>query len=262
MNEIAAINPVVDDGLAVPLYHQVYLILKENVRSGAYSTGTALPTEQVLCKDFGVSRITVKRAMRELVADGFVVRHRGKGTFVAEGVAAPSSDAMTDLLKSVEAIGAATDVRHLSSDLMTPPTDVAEKLKLEAGAMVLKSSQIRLSDGEPLSLIVTYVPQIIAEQLDAGSENLPMLVQLNKAGVPVARAEQEVTATLAEPAVAVPLGIEVGAPLLKLTRLVFDDAGQPVEWLTSLYRGDRYAMRTSLTHEISGRTSGWKTAAE
>ncbi|MEQ8733827.1 MAG: GntR family transcriptional regulator [Rhodospirillaceae bacterium] len=262
MNKISAIKHAVDDGLAVPLYHQVYLILKENVRSGTYSTGTALPTEQALCKEFRVSRITVKRAMRELVADGFVVRHRGKGTFVAEGVAAPSSDAMTDLLKSVEAIGAATDVRHLSSDLMTPPTDVAEKLKLEAGAMVLKSSQIRLSDGEPLSLIVTYVPQIIAEQLDAGSENLPMLVQLNKAGVPVARAEQEVTATLAEPAVAVPLGIEVGAPLLKLTRLILDDAGQPVEWLTSLYRGDRYAMRTSLTHETSGRTSGWKTAAE
>lgn len=255
MNEITAINRVVDDGLAVPLYHQVYLILKEHVRSGTYSTGAALPTEQTLCQDFGVSRITVKRAMRELVADGFVVRQRGKGTFVAEGVAAPSSDAMTDLLKSVEAIGAATDVRHLSSDLIEPPTDVAAKLKLEPGKKVLKSSQIRFSVGEPLSLIVTYIPEAIAEQLHAGSENLPMLVQLNKAGVPVARAEQEITATLAEPSVAVPLGIEVGAPLLKLTRLVLNDAGEPVEWLTSLYRGDRYAMRTSLTHETLGRTT-------
>jgi GntR family transcriptional regulator len=255
MNKVTAINRIVDDGLAVPLYHQVYLILKENVRSGAYLAGSALPTEQALCQEFGVSRITVKRAMRELVADGFVVRQRGKGTFVAEGIMAPSSDAMTDLLKSVEAIGAATDVRHLTSDLMPPPTDVAEKLNLKTGAMVLKSSQIRLSEGEPLSLIVTYVPEFIANQLDSGSENLPMLVQLNKAGIPVARAEQEITATLAEPAVAMPLGIEVGAPLLKLTRLVFNDAGEPVEWLTSLYRGDRYAMRTSLTHETLGRTT-------
>jgi len=102
----------------------------------------------------------------------------------------------------------------------------------------------------------------VAANLRAETENLPMLVRLKEAGVDVTRADQEVTATLAEPAVAVQLGIEVGAPLLKLTRLVMDETGRPVEWLVSYYRGDRYAMRTSLTHEIMGRSSAWKTAAE
>lgn len=262
MNEIANIGHAVDDSLAIPLYHQVYLILKDSIRSGVYASGSALPIEPVLCDEFGVSRITVKRAMRELVADGLVVRQRGKGTFVAENAETPARNALDDLLQSVQAIGDATDVRHLASELCTPPADVALKLNLTNGMLVLRSNQLRLSEGEPLAVIVAYVPEKIANSLSEGTENLPMLVRLSNAGIPVDRAEQEVTATLAEPTIAGLLGIEIGAPLLKLTRLVFDDSDKPVEWLTSFYRGDRYAMRTSLTHEIIGRHSSWKSEAE
>ena len=69
MNEMRAIHNPVDDSIAVPLYHQVYLILKENIRSGEYAPDTALPIEPALCEEFGVSRITIKRAMKELVAE-------------------------------------------------------------------------------------------------------------------------------------------------------------------------------------------------
>jgi hypothetical protein len=60
--------------------------------------------------------------------------------------------------------------------------------------------------------------------------------------------------------IAAQLGIEVGSPLLRLTRLVFDDTERPVEWLTALYRADRYAVRTALTHETIGQVSGWHPA--
>ena len=262
MNEIATIRHHVDDSLAIPLYHQVYLILKDGIRSGAYPNGSALPIEPTLCEEFGVSRITVKRAMKELVEDGLVVRQRGKGTFVADDAESPTKNALDDLLESVQAIGDATDVQHLASDFVSPPSDVCAKLGLEPGVNVLKSNQLRLSNNEPLAVIVAYVPERIARRLDDKTKNLPMLVRLSHAGIHVDRAEQEVTATLADPAIAAPLKIEVGAPLLKLTRLVFDDSNQPVEWLTSYYRGDRYAMRTSLTHEHVGRHSTWKNAAE
>ena len=76
--------------------------------------------------------------------------------------------------------------------------------------------------------------------------------------LPCPRADQEITATLAEPVIAVQLRIEVGSPLLKITRLVFDSNDQPVEWLSALYRADRYAVRTSLTHETVGRQSSWR----
>ena len=228
MNEMRAIHNPVDDSLAVPLYHQVYLILKENIRSGEYAPDTALPIEPALCEEFGVSRITIKRAMKELVAEGLLVRQRGKGTFVAEGVTRPPPNALDDLLQSVEAIGAATDVQHLSSALVIPPKDVAQKLNMTSDALALRSHQLRLSGGEPLAIIVAYVPEAIAARLAQETENLPMLVRLNQAGIPFTRADKEVTATLADPAVAVPLKIEIGAPLLKLTRLVLDDTDQPV----------------------------------
>lgn len=252
----------IDESLAVPLYHQVYLVLKENIRSGVYPRGVPLPPEHILCDEFGVSRITIKHAMKDLVADGFVVRQRGKGTFIADDFSGGPPDALDDLFKSVQAIGAATEVQHLAADTIVASSDIADKLMLEDDRQVLRSNQLRLSDGEPLAVIVAYVPAWVAAQLDQSTENKPMLVRLIEADVPVTRADQEVTATLADPAIAAPLGVEVGAPLLKLTRLVFDHHDKPVEWLTSYYRGDRYAMRTSLTHETVGRSSTWKAAAE
>jgi GntR family transcriptional regulator len=263
MNHAANIPPRIDETLAVPLYHQVYLVLKENVRAGVYPPDTPLPPEAVLCEEFNVSRITIKRAMRKLVDDGLVVRQRGRGTFVSDTVRPPATpNALDDLLQTVQAIGEATDVRSVSADFVSPSQEIATLLRLDPGERVLRSNQLRLSGGDPLAVIAAYVPEDVAANLRAETENLPMLVRLKEAGVDVTRADQEVTATLAEPAVAVQLGIEVGAPLLKLTRLVMDETGRPVEWLVSYYRGDRYAMRTSLTHEIMGRSSAWKTAAE
>ena len=263
MNHAANISARIDESLAIPLYHQVYLVLKENIRAGEYPPDTPLPAEATLCDQFSVSRITIKRAMRELVDDGLVVRQRGRGTFVADSIQPPRTpNALDDLMQSVQAIGDATEVRNVSADFVIPPQDIARALRVKDGEKVLRSNQVRLADGDPLAAIAAYVPEHVAAQLSADTENLPMLMRLRQAGIEVARADQEVTATLAEPAVAVQLGIEVGSPLLRLTRLVMDKGGVPVEWLVSHYRGDRYAMRTSLTHETVGRSSAWKTAAE
>lgn len=263
MNHSADIPARIDDSLAVPLYHQVYLVLKENIRGGLYSADTPLPAEATLCEQFNVSRITIKRAMRELVDGGLVTRQRGRGTFVADSAqASVAPNALDDLMQSVQAIGDATEVRNVSSDYVIPSQDIAGALGVGEDQKVFRSSQIRLTDGEPLVAITAYVPEHVATRLSRDTENLPMLVRLREAGIDVARADQEVTATLAEPAIAVQLGTEVGAPLLKLTRLVMDGAGIPVEWLVSYYRGDRHAMRTSLTHETVGRSSTWKTATE
>jgi len=259
MNQLSTITRPVDETLAVPLYHQVYLILRENIQAMTYPAGTPLPSESMLCEEFKVSRITIKRAMRRLVADGLVNRQRGRGTFIADGATGQlKPDALDDLLQSVQAIGASTDVQYLSNDFVEPSPDIAERLNVMAGDKALKSSHLRMSDNQPLAIITTYVPTPVAKMLDPSTELKPMLVRLNDAGIAVARADQEVTATLAEPAAALQLAIEVGSPLLKLTRLVFNDTDRPVEWLSALYRADRYAVRTSLTHEMAGRRSSWR----
>ena len=186
MNKVGQVNRPVDETLAVPLYHQVYLILRENIRSGIYPSGAPLPPEQSLCKEFDVSRITIKRAMRDLVADGLVVRQRGKGTFVADGVTTPARpDALDDLLKTVQVIGESTEVQHLANDVVEPLQDVALKLNIKPGEGVLRTSHLRLSDGEPLAVIMTHVLATVADRLDPTTESEPMLVRLNHAGVAV-----------------------------------------------------------------------------
>ncbi|MFL2769986.1 MAG: GntR family transcriptional regulator [Rhodospirillaceae bacterium] len=258
MNKLGSNKQSIDESLAVPLYHQVYLILREYIRSGLYPVGSVLPSETSLCEEFAVSRITVRRAMRELANSGVIVRQRGKGTFVSENENNPlTQNALDDLVQNVQAIGELTEVQHIASEKIGANSDIADRLSIRFGDLVLKSSQIRLSKGEPLSVIITYVPENVAKKLQLETEKQPMLVRLIEAGVSVGHANQDVTATLAEPAIAVQLGIEVGSPLLKLTRLVFDDADNPVEWLTALYRADRYAIKTTLSHETIGQQSGW-----
>jgi GntR family transcriptional regulator len=266
MNRIAkpTLAPV-DENLALPLYHQVYLVLRENIRNGVYGGG-AIPTEAELCAAFGVSRITVKRAMHELTKEGLIVRQRGRGTFVAESSQLPRAkrDSLDDLLRNVMAIGAATEMQRLDGGLTPATPDVAAKLECEAGTMIFATHQIRRSRGQPIALIRAYVPRDVADKLpDRDTNAQPMLAQLQKAGVGVARADQAITASIADPATAAVLAIDVGAPIIRLTRLVFDENSRPVEWLTALYRADRYEYRTTLVRESlsgDGNRAEWRAA--
>lgn len=250
MNNLqSSMTSKVDKDRAMPLYQQVYLVMRENIRNGAYEPETALPTEPELCALFDVSRITIKRAMSQLANDGLIERSRGRGTFVK---AAPkskrASTSLSELLKDVMTIGEETNVKTLENGLVLAPSDIADRLKLPQGAELLSSLQIRLLKREPIALIHTYVPKDIAEQLSEQYKNLPMLAQLQKAKIPIARADQSITATLADPITATQLAINIGDPLIQLKRLVFDASDRPVEWLVALYRADHYEYRTSLTH--------------
>ena len=263
MNRLVKPIVSVDENLAVPLYHQVYLVLRENIRNGGYGAGP-VPTEAELCADFGVSRITIKRAMHELSKEGLIVRQRGRGTFVSEpSRPAPiQRDSLDELLRNVMAIGAATEMQRRDGGFTGASPEIAAKLGCEIGATIYATDQIRRSDGVPIAVIRAYVPADVAERLpNRDTSAQPMLAQLQQAGVHVARADQAITATIADPSMATALGIDVGSPIIRLTRLVFDDANRPVEWLTAFYRGDRYEYRTTLTRDTTGSHAEWRAAS-
>ena len=255
----------VDVSLAIPLYHQVYLIIKDKIDSGEYAPGAPVPTEQELCGLYGVSRITVKRAMQDLADQGLIVRQRGRGSFVAERKTEATSkgDALDDLFQNVMSIGESTQVRTIDAGVILAPSDLANRLECDVDAPIFRSIQVRSQDEEPIAVIRAYVPEDIALALpEHGRSSLPMLAQLLRAKIPVARAEQTVTATLADPQTASRLDVAPGTALLRLTRLVFDDTNRPIEWLDALYRGDRYAYRSSLTHGPSAAGGDWTPSYE
>lgn len=234
--------PQLDESMPTPLYHQIYLVLREQIRSGAIPANALLPGEQQMAKIFNVSRITVKRALNELAADGLLNRHRGRGTTVTNGTAVPVVKGSFDnLLESLRIMGLETEIEVL--DVADIPADAptAEALELSPGTRIQRAVRRRKLQGEPFSHLVTHVPGDIADRYSVRDmATTSLLTLLERAGAAVFDAEQSITAVAAEPLVASALGVAVGAPLLKVERIMRDVNGRPVQLIHSHYRSDRF----------------------
>ncbi|MEZ5475261.1 MAG: GntR family transcriptional regulator [Steroidobacteraceae bacterium] len=234
--------------LGAPRYHQVYVGVRAWVRDGTYQPGQQIPTEAELCDAFGVSRITVRKAVDELVLEGWLVREQGRGTFVA--MVASRAAASVDLheaLHYVHDLGAATQVRDVRRRQVVPDEETRAALGLDASEPVQRQSHVRLLRGAPLARISTYVPLDIAARVERlPNSSVPMFALLRRAGVQIGEAEQWIGATLASVETARALDIEVGAPVLKLVRVVFDVSGRAVERVVAEYRAEAYVYRMRL----------------
>lgn len=243
-----------------PLYHQIYLILRQRILDGDFGTDGRVPGEQDLTRLYGVSRITAKRALNELAAAGLVVRERGRGTRVAPDpqsvrVLTSNSGGIDPLI----AMGGETDAKVLEFGYVPADSDTAASLGLAAGAMVQRVVRVRSAGGEPFSHLIAFVPEDIGRHFGPQDlETTPLLMLLERAGVVPSGAEQTVSATLADAVIAGRLGVEVGAPLLRVRRVVVDRTDRPIELLIALYRPDRYRMTMTLSRDREREAAaGW-----
>lgn len=253
----------VDARNRAPLYHQIFLILRSRIHDGAYHYGDYLPGEYELARDYNVSRITAVRALNELAAAGLVVRERGRGTrvqFVAAGtvvrgpldkdgrarpVAANGAvENFIDALRARE--GGAAEI--IAFDYMSAPHDVAAALGVSAKSRVQRAVRILRFAGEPWNHLTTWVPAEIGRTWTrAELEKSPLVALIERGGVVIARIEERVTATLADMNIADRLGVAAGAPLIKITRTAFDEAGRAVEHVQAHYPPERYQYAVTLT---------------
>ncbi|MEI4472319.1 GntR family transcriptional regulator [Frigidibacter sp. MR17.24] len=227
----------------LPKHHQVYLVLRQQIRDGAFA-GQAMPPELALAGQFGVSRITIRRAMERLTAEGAVERARGRGTFARAGEGAGASPVAASLsgnLENLLAMGLETEVRLLSHGFVPAPAEVAGALGIAARAQVLRTERVRALAGRPFSHLTAWLPEEIGRALPVeGLRTRPLLELIEAAGHRVARARQVISASLAAPDVAAALEVEPGAALLAIRRTVFDDGGRAVQRIHGLYRPDTY----------------------
>ncbi|MCW5750042.1 MAG: GntR family transcriptional regulator [Alphaproteobacteria bacterium] len=234
---------------------RIYLGLRDRIARGELPPGGPLPGEHMLALEYGVSRITVRRALAELAREGLVDRRQGAGTFVAGNVRPePIAADVVDMLAGIKAMGLETSVRLLQFGYRRAPRHVAEALGLDEGDRVQHSIRVRLIDGKPFSHLTTCVPESVGRSYtEEDLASRPLLSLLERSGIAVERATQELSAALATPDVADHLDVAVGSPLIALTRTVFDAEDRGVEHLTALYRPDRYAVRMNLV-----RMKGWR----
>ena len=226
----------------VPLYHQIFLIMRDKIHAGEWGAGDRMPGEQDLTEAFGVSRITAKRALNELADAGLVIRQRGRGTRVVQRPAIPAvTSSLEGWLENMTVMGRATRAEVLEFGYGPASEEVATALELSASAAVQRAVRIRRLDGQPMSHLVTFVPAGIGRHYDRAALNsTPLLQLLELAGVAVASARQTISATIADAAIAHALDCPAGAPLISVQRIVRDEKDRPVEYIKVLYRPDLY----------------------
>ena len=216
--------------MPLPKYHQIYLVLREQLEEGRFTEG--LPGELALMTQFGVARVTVRRALQRLSDEGLISRNPGRRTravtapAVAEQRAGAGSERanLRGLLENLVTMGLHTSVKVIDVATVSASTQVAEALQLQLGDPVQKAVRVRSTREGPLSHITTYVPAELARSF--GRRELmkkPILVLLEQAGVKVGRAHQTISARLADNVLAQHLDIAVGSALLAVRRLIYDE---------------------------------------
>jgi GntR family transcriptional regulator len=247
------------DSVPTPLFHQLFLVLREQIVDGTYPYGSFLPGEQQLAAEYDVARVTAKQALDKLATDGLVKRRRGSGTSVVYRLrpSQPTIEGSVDsLLNDVRPLARQT-IRVLSFEYIPAPHYVADALRLSPGDEVQRVSRVRRTAGKPFSLLTTYVLKDIGNTFGRAdlAEN-SLLTLLERAGVKVTSADQRLIATLADARSAELLDVEVGAPLLKIVRTIYDGDKRPVELLHALFRPDLYQYRMLLSRNF--KTRNWE----
>ncbi len=233
---------------------QVYLILRDRILSGVFGFGAKLPTENELADCYGVSRVTVRRALGELQREQFIERRRSVGTRVIYRPAqAPMTADIAGVLANLADMGRRTAVRLLAFDYVPAAGPVAQALGVGPDQLLQRSVRVRAVDRMPFSYLTTHIPESIAVTFSEQElASRPLLELLERAGVKVERARQRISAGLATPDVAEALEVRAGSPLIELVRVVCDQSGRAVEHLHALYRPDRYAFEMDLVRSGSG----------
>jgi GntR family transcriptional regulator len=214
------------------LHRQVYLVLRHRLLGGSFAAGAQLPTEPDLCLQFGVSRITLRRAVADLVEEGLLERVQGRGTFVTARAGSQPPAGARGYVEETRALSSDTTLKVLEFENLPAPAWVADRLALMPGEPVQRSVRVRLRHGVPVVLLTAWVPRRWSETMTrAELARRPLHELLTERGVRFGRVLQEIGAGLADPLQAQRLEVTVGAPLLLVDRVVHDADGAPVEYV-------------------------------
>jgi GntR family transcriptional regulator len=229
----------------IPKYYRLKKHLIELTQ--VLAPGSPLPPERTLAERYGTSRTTVRQALAELVIEGRLQRIQGKGTFVAKPKVAQELQ-LVSYTEDMRHHGLNPETRILDIDYITADEQIAALLGIRPGGRALRLHRLRLADDEPMSVDTSLLP---ARRFPGLRKELPRHRSLYETlatayDVHLAEAEETIETVLATPEDANLLGVDVGLPLLLLSRHAFDIHGEPVEWAQSFYRGDRYKFITRL----------------
>ncbi|MDR7124301.1 GntR family transcriptional regulator [Pseudotabrizicola sp. 4114] len=236
-----------DDAGSGPLYLQLQKRLAEAISSGRLAAGDSLPAERDMASMTGLSRVTVRKAVQALVANGQLVQRRGSGTFVAPKVERleQALSLLTSFTEDMARRGKSVESVWLSRQIATPSPEEVMALGLGIGDRVARLERVRRSDDVPLA--IERASLSTATLPDPALVETSLYAMLESRGLRPVRAVQRISAANLGGRDAELLGVPVGAAGLRIERIGYLPSGRVVEFTRSLYRGDAYDFAVELT---------------
>ncbi|MBE3557984.1 MAG: GntR family transcriptional regulator [Ktedonobacteraceae bacterium] len=235
----------------LPRYYQLKEIMREKIRSGEWKPGDLIPSERELGEQYGISRMTARQAITELVNEGLFYREQGKGTFVSRHKITQQLIRLTGFTEDIKARGQRPGTKIISAKMCPADETAAERLHVKPGLLIFCLQRLRLADDEPLAVETSQISFIGCEKLlqeDLENNSLYRLLETNY-GLPLVEAEQELEAGLVGEEEAQMLKIPAGSPALFTRRVTYTERNIPVEYARAVYCGSKYTFYTHMRRE-------------
>jgi GntR family transcriptional regulator len=213
-----------------------------------HAVGDAIPSERQLSADFGVSRLTVRAALDDLVREGYLVRRHGSGTFVSEPKIAQELT-MTSFTDDMRSRGLRPESKTLDLRIVPAGARLGRLLRVSPSEPVLVADRLRLADGESMAIETVHIRAAQVSGLTAADLEEHSFYELlrDRYGIVVVGGEQTIEPTVTDEDESRSLGVPLHSPAFRFERVTHSQGGEIVEFVESIYRGDRYRLVTALS---------------
>ncbi|MCM0646910.1 GntR family transcriptional regulator [Clostridium swellfunianum] len=230
-----------------PKYQQIIQYIIDKIEKKEFKEGQKLPTEEELCSYFNVSRISVRKAYDELMHQGYIIRKHGKGSYVNTSLMVMQLNSLQGFTEEMRSRGIRVTSKVLKFELVNAEQEVSNKLQIEKNSKVYAIERLRYTDNEPMAIETVFIPYFYCPDLENHNltNSLYEILQ-NYYKISPVKASQSIEADLANKREHEILNIKLKAPILKIERISYLNNNTPMEYVTSLYRGDKYKFYVML----------------
>ncbi|OCL26880.1 transcriptional regulator [Orenia metallireducens] len=225
----------------IPLYYQIENLIRSKIENKEYGRGEKIPSERELGKIFEVSRMTVRKALENLVNEGILERRERQGTFVSQDNLNdfPSLVGVTEHIKSE---GKIPNNKIINKELIKPNKKIIEELNLNSDEGVILIERIILADEKPIGFEQSYISYAICpDLLETNINQKSIYKMLRRSGHKPTKAKDEISAILADDKLSGLLKIDIKQPILKNIRTTFSK-NRPIVYSFNYYGGEGFVM--------------------
>ena len=230
-----------------PLWHQAEMALRSLVEAGEWTAGSQIPNEDRLGEMLGISRITLRHALRNLEEAGLLRREHGRGTFVRSATVVAGVHGLTSFTEEMRALALTASTRLVEANRISATLEMADALEIALGDRVVQLKRLRLGNGLPIGIQTSHLPEARVPGLFEAAAGVQSLYSwlAEHCGIKPVKAKEVYRVGRVADADAEIIQLAAGTPAFEVERIAYDTRG-PFEYALSTMRADRYEIRSTL----------------